>query len=81
MQIRPTKALINLDNLANNYRKISSRADGKEVIAVVKADAYGHGAIKIVEKLNTLEHPPVMYAVATVEEVIDLRETFPGIQF
>lgn len=79
MQIRPTKALINLDNLANNYRKISSRADGKEVIAVVKADAYGHGAIKIVEKLNTLEHPPVMYAVATVEEVIDLRETFPGI--
>ncbi len=79
MQIRPTKALINLDNLANNYQKIRSRATGSEVIAVVKADAYGHGAVRIVEKLNNLDHPPVMYAVATVEEVINLRKTFPGI--
>ncbi len=79
MQIRPTKACINLSNLANNYQKIRSYAHQSEVIAVVKADAYGHGARRIVEKLNTLDHPPVMYAVATVEEVIDLRKSFPGI--
>lgn len=79
MQIRPTKACIDLSNLANNYQKIRSHAPQSEVIAVVKADAYGHGARWIVEKLNTLEHPPAMYAVATVEEVINLRRYFPDV--
>ncbi len=80
MQIRPTKACIDLSNLASNYQKIRSNAPHSEVIAVVKADAYGHGARRVVEKLNTLEHPPVMYAVATVEEIIDLRKSFPDIE-
>jgi len=81
MQIRPTKAVINLRHLADNYRIISSINRGKDIIAVVKADAYGHGARKVVEKLITLESPPVCFAVATVEEVIDLIKYFPDQSF
>lgn len=81
MQIRPTKALINLSNLAHNYMVISGRVQPAKIIAVVKADAYGHGAHKIVEKLITLENPPELYAVATVEEVIDLTISFPRAKF
>ncbi len=81
MQIRPTKAVINLRHLADNYRIISSVNRGKGIIAVVKADAYGHGARKVVEKLITLEAPPVCFAVATVEEVIDLIKYFPEQNF
>lgn len=77
MQIRPTKAVINLRHLADNYRIISSMNKGKDIIAVVKADAYGHGARKVVEKLITLESPPACFAVATAEEVIDLIKYFP----
>ena len=43
----------------------------KELIAVVKADAYGHGAIAVA---NTLKYTADMFAVATVEEAIELRE-------
>lgn len=75
MQIRPTKACINLSNLAHNYQTIRAFTKNKKVIAVVKADAYGHGAKKVVEKLNKLDYPPIMYAVATVEEAIDLRRS------
>ncbi|GAB1348281.1 alanine racemase [Ignavibacteriales bacterium] len=81
MQIRPTKALINLSNLEENYSIITQYASPAKIIAVVKADAYGHGARQIVEKLNTLENPPCIYAVATVEEVIDLQNSFPLLRF
>ncbi|MBK7867358.1 MAG: alanine racemase [Ignavibacteriales bacterium] len=81
MQIRPTKAVINLRHLADNYRIICSMNKGKDIIAVVKADAYGHGAKRVVEKLITLDSPPVCFAVATVEEVIDLIKYFPDQKF
>ena len=44
---------------------------GKQLIAVVKADAYGHGAIRVAEVLDTTAD---MLAVATVEEGIALRQ-------
>lgn len=43
---------------------------GKKLIAVVKANAYGHGAIPVAEKL---QNDVDMFAVATVEEAIQLR--------
>lgn len=48
---------------------------GKQLIAVVKADAYGHGAVSVAETLHSVAD---MFAVATVEEGIALREA--GIQ-
>lgn len=67
--IRPTFCEINLDNLKRNYRGISG---GKPVIAVIKAEAYGHGAVKIAQ---TLEKEGVkIFSVALIEEGIALRK-------
>ncbi len=44
---------------------------GRKLIAVLKADAYGHGAVPVAE---TLQNSADMFAVATVDEGIELRE-------
>ena len=41
------KAIINLDNLAHNYRLIKDQLNNIPIMAVVKANAYGHGVIEI----------------------------------
>ena len=43
--MRPVWAEIDLDILANNMRNIKKLAGNKEVMAGVKADAYGHGYV------------------------------------
>ena len=44
---------------------------GTRLIAVIKADAYGHGAVRVAQALHEIAE---MFAVATVEEGIELRE-------
>ena len=69
---RPTVCEIDLRALKNNYTIIKERA-GREakVLAVVKADAYGHGALKV---SRTLENLGVDYlGVAILEEALELR--------
>ena len=44
---------------------------GKRLIAVVKADAYGHGVVPVIEALRTVAD---MFAVATIEEGVALRQ-------
>jgi alanine racemase len=45
-------------------------------MAVVKADAYGHGAVKVVKYLNTLgKNKPDFYAVSFPSEALELRES------
>jgi len=52
---RPTVAEIDLNALAFNYRELKKRIPkGVKVLAVVKADAYGHGAIPVALKLEAL---------------------------
>ena len=43
-KLRPVWAEVNLDNLAHNMKEIKKAAKSKEIIAVIKADGYGHGA-------------------------------------
>jgi len=71
--LRPTWAEIKLSNLTHNL-KIIRKIIGQEtkIIAVIKADAYGHGAIPIGKKLEELNIDYL--AVATLEEAIELRE-------
>ena len=45
---------------------------GTRLIAVIKADAYGHGAVRVAQALHEIAE---MFAVATVEEGIELRES------
>ncbi len=71
--IRPVWLEINLDAIAHNVRKIRQIV-GKntQIIAVVKANAYGHGAIEVSETL--LENGITMLGVGVIEEGIVLRE-------
>lgn len=69
---RPTWAEIDLDALASNFRAVRERVGPKvEVMAVVKADAYGHGAVRCAERLA--REGARLFAVATPEEAIELR--------
>lgn len=68
--LRATVVDVDLDAIAANYAAL--RESGKaEVIAVVKADAYGHGAEAIGHTLA--DAGAAMLAVATVEEALALR--------
>src|SRR5256714_8624807 len=69
--IRSTVADVDLDAIASNVEAIRARAKA-DVIAVVKADAYGHGAQAVAE--TCFEAGAVMVAVAAVEEGLALRE-------
>ena len=64
---------INLKNLEHNIKEIKKIIPTKtKIMAVVKANAYGHGMIKISHKLNNIGI--LDFAVATVEEAISLRK-------
>src|SRR5881409_3176126 len=69
--VRSTVVDVDLDAIAANITAIRRRANA-DVIAVVKADAYGHGAEAVAE--TSFEAGAVMVAVATVEEGLTLRE-------
>lgn len=65
-------AEINLDNLEHNFNLVKSINKYKKIIAVVKEDAYGHGAVEISKEL--IKCGVDMLAVVKVEEAIELRE-------
>ena len=69
--MRPVWAEIDLDIIENNIRNIKNLVKDKDVIAVVKADAYGHGAIDVVPTL--LENGASKLAVAVITEALELR--------
>jgi alanine racemase len=70
--VRPTWAEVDLDALAANFREVR-RLVGHEVkvMAVVKADAYGHGAVECARRLAA--EGAEWFAVALPEEGIELR--------
>jgi len=69
---RPTLALIDLNALAGNYAEAARRAGGRKVLAVVKANAYGHGSVPVSRRLAGLGAD--MLGVALVEEGRELRD-------
>lgn len=73
-----TWAEIDLDALAYNMRGIRriTKPDAK-IMAVVKADAYGHGVTECAETL--LENGADRFAVATLDEALELRRVFSDV--
>jgi len=70
---RPTWAEVDLDALAANFRWVRERVGGGvRVMAVVKADAYGHGATACAHRLAS--EGADWFAVAMPEEGVELRE-------
>ncbi len=64
-------AEVNLDALARNYRLLRGLAPGAKFLGLVKADAYGHGAVPVARKLQALGAD--MLAVACLAEAVQLR--------
>lgn len=67
-----TEAHISLDNLLYNYNQIKNRVDPCQVMAVVKADAYGHGVIPVAKTL--VDEGVEIFAVARLAEALKLRK-------
>ena len=70
--IRPAWVEVNLNNFDYNIKQIKAKAAGRELIGVIKADAYGHGSVKCAEVLR--ENGVKTFAIATLQEAITLRE-------
>ena len=66
---RKCTASINLSAIKENYLYAKSLAPNSKAIAIIKADAYGHGAIKVAKELNEVADA---YGVACIEEAIEL---------
>lgn len=67
--MRPARALIDLDALRHNYLLARARHGGR-ALAVVKANAYGHGAVECAGALSSLADG---FAVAFLDEALRLR--------
>lgn len=67
---RHPRAIIDLQALRHNYRYLKQVAGDSRLIAVVKADAYGHGAIEVA---TALADDADAFAVASVNEALSLR--------
>jgi alanine racemase len=65
-------AEISLDRLIDNYQIVKKRVGPAKIMAAIKADAYGHGAIEVARILQS--EGIYMFGVAGVEEGIELRE-------
>ncbi len=71
--LKRTWADISLDNLQHNYRQLRSRLpSGCRFLGVVKADAYGHGAVPVSRYLTELGAEYL--AVSNIEEAVQLRQ-------
>ncbi len=67
---RRARAHIDLGALRHNFAVVRERAGDARVMAVVKADAYGHGMLNVAQALQAADG----FAVATVGEGLRLRE-------
>ena len=69
---RDTYAIVDLDHLKYNVELAHSEFK-RPLMAVIKADAYGHGYKEVASFLKDIDYIE-MFAVATLQEAIELRE-------
>ncbi|NEX19540.1 alanine racemase [Thiorhodococcus mannitoliphagus] len=72
LSARPLRARIHLDAILHNYRLAKACAPSARALAVVKANAYGHGAVRVAQALAPEADG---FAVACVGEALELRES------
>ena len=66
-----TWAEINLDNLKHNIKTLQKYAGNRAIMGVVKADAYGHGAVEVVREMS--DEGIKIFGVPCVDEARELR--------
>lgn len=67
---------IDLQALKRNYDRIKAYTQS-ELMPIIKADAYGHGALEIVQALYDLGAR--RFGVAVLDEALEIRKTFPSV--
>jgi alanine racemase len=67
---RPASARIDLQALRHNFSRVREAAPGSQAMAIIKANAYGHGTVEVA---RALPDAPA-FGVACMEEAIALRE-------
>jgi alanine racemase len=70
--VRPTKVEVNLDRLTDNFHAIREKVAPARVMAILKANAYGHGMVEVARHMVSLGADYL--GVAVLEEGILLRE-------
>ncbi|MEM7209735.1 MAG: alanine racemase [Pseudomonadota bacterium] len=70
--LRPTHIEIDLEAICDNYRSICAHVGHRPTMAVIKANAYGHGLVEVARRLEKDEVP--YFGVAFLEEGIKLRK-------
>lgn len=68
---RPARVRVSLSNLVHNCRQARAQAPNSSLMAVIKADAYGHGALACA---RALRGEADAFAVATLDEALELRD-------
>lgn len=68
---RQTAAYIDCDAIRGNFDLACSLAPESQAVAVIKADAYGHGILQVAQ---ALQNSAAMFGVATIDEALVLRE-------
>ncbi|NOZ52086.1 MAG: alanine racemase [Gammaproteobacteria bacterium] len=66
---RAAQATINLSALQHNLQRVQQVAPSSQIIAIIKADAYGHGLVRVAKALNAADK----FGVAGLEEALQLR--------
>jgi alanine racemase len=66
---RPTKAFINVNAIRHNFHLIKRAAQTSKIFAVIKADGYGHGMIRVAQQLSDADG----FAVSSIDEALELR--------
>lgn len=74
---RPAWMEVHLDRLENNIKEIKRLVGNKDILGVVKADAYGHGVVEVTRTLYGFGLR--RFAVATISEARQLRRYFSNI--
>ncbi len=67
---RPAKVRIHLPALSHNLSKVRELAPNSQVMAIIKADGYGHGIVRVASALSNAE----AFGVACLEEATTLRQ-------
>ena len=70
--LKRTWAEVDLDAIAHNYNMIKKAAGNAECMCIVKADAYGHGAVPVAKELYNCGAR--YFAVSNIEEALQLRD-------
>ena len=67
---RPVQARINLNALENNLRVANRAAPSARIMAVIKAEGYGHGLLRVAEALSAADG----FALLDIRDAVRLRE-------